>query len=148
MTDQFEPQNQLEQLLCTAQQGDLAPTALMDTLIDAEIFMPIYEPPNQIGGLQTNERAQPLILTDDGQQYLILFTSPERAKHFVKDFPGYEGGLLVTVRWILERCGLGMTLALNPDQAVGLEIAAQDVLKLVDIDQETSFTITETHNVK
>lgn len=56
--------------------------------------MPVRDD-DRIKGFQRSTRALPLSVSDDdGTPVLILFSSPERAKEFVKGFPGYEGGLL------------------------------------------------------
>ena len=113
-----------------AQDGQIPPEAFIETLLGSEIFMPIYEK-HQIGGLQTNTRAQPLKLqTDDGGEVLVLFTSPERAKSFVKDFPGYGGGLVTEFTWILEKMGVGFGISLNPGETFGIDFQAQDVAQI------------------
>ena len=88
--------NEAEELLVKAQSGELESEAFIQQLMEVTLFMPIYEK-HQIGGLQptTSDQAVPLTLDDDaGNKVLILFTSPDRAKVFVRDFPGYGGGLL------------------------------------------------------
>jgi hypothetical protein len=53
---------------------------------------------------------------------LILFTSPERSKVFLQDFPEYDGGLLAEFKWILERTGSGIGVSINPDWPVGIDL--------------------------
>ncbi len=131
MTTSFTPQNDLERQLLAAQEGQLPPEDFIRTLLGSEVFMPIYEK-HQIGGLQTGgTTALPLKLArDDGAEVLVLFTSPERAKAFVKDFPGYGGGLVTDFTWILEKLGIGYAISLNPDQEVGMDFEAQDVAQM------------------
>jgi len=82
-------------------------------------------------GLQTEDRARPLkIQTDEGGEVLVLFTSPERAKEFVRDFPGYGGGLVADFTWVLEKLGLGFGIALNPGLEYGMDFEAQDVAQI------------------
>ncbi|MBB1093593.1 SseB family protein [Rhodopseudomonas palustris] len=129
-TADFHPQNELERQLLAAQNGEIAPEALIQFLIESDVFMPIYDQ-HTIGGLQTTQRAQPLTINqDDGGKVLILFTSPDRAKTFVRDFPGYGGGLVVTLRWILDHFGIGFAISLNPDQLVGMDFEAHAVAQL------------------
>lgn len=121
----FTPHNDLERQLIAAQEGRIGPDELIDTLLRSEVFMPVYEK-HQIAGLQVSDKAKPLTLnTDDGEEVLILFTSPERAKGFVKDFPGYGGGLVTEFSWILEKLGVGYGISLNPGLEVGMELEAQ-----------------------
>ena len=64
--------------------------------------------------------------------WLILFTSPERAKTFVQDYPGYEGGLLAEFRWVLERTGSGVGVSINPNWPVGMDMEPEMVQQLRD----------------
>jgi len=130
MSAPFAPQNDLERQLIAAQEGRIQPQDFIQTLLGSEVFMPIYEK-HQIIGLQTEERARPLkIQTDDGGEVLVLFTSPERAKGFVQDFPGYGGGLVAEFTWVLEKLGIGFGIALNPGLEYGMDFEAQDVAQI------------------
>ncbi|MBK1720480.1 SseB family protein [Thiocystis violacea] len=113
-----------------AQDGRIPAESFIETLIGSEVFMPVYEK-HQIGGLQTQELAQPLKLVDaEGAEALVLFTSPERAKDFVKDHPGFGGGLVADFAWILEKLGVGYAIMLNPGLDYGMDFEAQDVAQL------------------
>lgn len=126
----FVAQNDLERQLIDAQEGRLPPESFLATLLGSEVFMPVYEK-YQIGGLQTQQIAQPLkLIADDGGEALALFTNPERAREFVKDFPGYGGGLVAEFTWILEKLGVGFAITLNPGLAFGMDFEAQDVVQL------------------
>ena len=70
------------------------------------------------------------VQAEDGTEVLILFTSPERAKSFVKDFPGYEGGLLTDFKWVLEKTGSGHGISLNPGWDVGIDMEPEMVQQL------------------
>jgi hypothetical protein len=130
MSADFVPQNDLERRLIAAQEGRIDPQDFIQTLLGSEVFMPIYEK-HQIMGLQTEDRARPLkIQTDEGGEVLVLFTSPERAKEFVRDFPGYGGGLVADFTWVLEKLGLGFGIALNPGLEYGMDFEAQDVAQI------------------
>ena len=130
MPDDFTPQNDLERRLIAAQEGEIPPESFVKTLVGSEVFMPIYER-HQIGGLQTRQTAQPLKLPgEEGGEVLVLFTSPERAKGFVRDYPGYGGGLVVDFTWILEKLGIGYGISLNPGLPVGIDFEAQDVAQI------------------
>jgi len=123
----FVPQNDLERQLLAAQEGQLAAEDFIATLLGSEVFMPIYER-HQIGGLQTDRgEARPLKIDTDSGEVLVLFTSPERAKNFVRDFPGYGGGLVVEFTWILEKLGIGYAISLNPGDTIGIDFEAQDL---------------------
>ncbi|OQX14814.1 MAG: SseB protein [Thiothrix lacustris] len=117
--------NEAEALLVKALAGELEGDTFIQQLLEVTLFMPIYEK-HQIGGLQptTSDQAVPLTLDDDaGNKVLILFTSPDRAKTFVRDFPGYGGGLLAEFKWIIEKVGVGYSISINPDhEELGLDL--------------------------
>lgn len=130
MSETFYPQNDLERHLIAAQEGEVPPESFIEVLMGSEVFMPVYEK-HQIGGLQMQQTAQPLKLqSEDGAETLVLFTSPERAKAFVKDFPGYGGGLVAEFSWILEQLGVGFAITLNPGLPFGMDFEAQDVAQI------------------
>lgn len=116
--------NEAEELLVKALAGELEGDTFIQQLMEVTLFMPIYEK-HQIGGLQptTSGQAVPLTLDDDaGNKILILFTSPDRAKAFVRDFPGYGGGLLAEFKWIIEKVGVGYSISINPDHELGIDL--------------------------
>ena len=128
--EEFEPRNELERQLLDAQEGRLAGDQFMQQLLVSQVFMPVEEKVT-IGGLQTSDRAKPLVVkTEDGLDVLVLFTSPERAKDFVRDHPGYHGGLLTEFHWILERLGVGHAIAINPGWPVGMDLDPHTVQQL------------------
>jgi len=130
MSDDFKPQNDLERQLIAAQEGQIPPEEFIATLVGSEVFMPVYEK-HQIAGFQAQQAAQPLKLKgEDGGEVLVLFTSPERAKGFVADYPGYGGGLVADFTWILEKLGIGYAITLNPGLPFGIELEAQDVAQI------------------
>ena len=122
MPDHFEPQNPIEEKLLAAQNGEIDGEQFMQELLQAELFMPILEK-EDMGGIQNSQSATPLSLTDEeGTEIIILFTSPERAKEFVRDHHGYGGGLLAEMTWILEKVGSGHGLSINPNWPVGIDM--------------------------
>jgi hypothetical protein len=131
MSQDFEPRNDLERKLADAQEGRIPPQELIDALMASEVFMPVYEK-HRIGALARDTRAQPLTLEDEktGEKVLVLFTSPDRAKAFVSDYPGYGGGLATEFTWVLEKLGVGCGISLNPGQAVGVELEAGTLRQL------------------
>lgn len=127
----FEPKNDVEQQLLAVHEGRLEPEAFVQYLLGAQVFMPVKDDESKIKGFQRSKLATPLSLqSEDGLQVLILFTSPERAKTFVKDHPGYEGGLLTEFKWILQRAGSGYGIALNPGWQVGIDLDPDTVQQL------------------
>lgn len=123
MSEAFTPANDLERALVEAHAGRLEPEDFIGRLMASEVFMPVYESASGQFGIQASDKARPLMLeADDGQRALVLFTSPERAKPFLKDFPDYNGGLVTEFTWILERTGVGFAILLNPGTEVELAL--------------------------
>ncbi len=104
--------------------------SFMEYLMDTQVFMPIKDSIG-IEGFTGSSKAIPLTLnSEDNTEVLILFTSPERAKDFVSDFPGYEGGLLTEFSWVLERTGSGIGISINPNWPVGIDLEPDMVQQL------------------
>lgn len=133
MSEGFEPKNDLEQQLLAAQEGRMASELFLAQLLSSQVFMPVRDE-DKIGGFQRDTRAIPLSLqSENGAQVVVLFSSPERAKRFVKDFPGYQGGLLTEMSWILQKIGTGYGILLNPGWEVGFELEPDTVAELADL---------------
>ena len=132
MHDSFEARNELEQNLMAAQEGQMAGDAFMKYLMDTQVFMPVKDS-IAIEGFTGSDKAVPLTLkNEDGIEVLILFTSPERAKSFVQDYPGYDGGLLAEFRWVVDRTGSGVGISINPDWSVGMDLEPEMLQQLRD----------------
>ncbi len=128
----FEPKNELEKQLQCALDGSVSGDNFIHYLMDAQIFMPVEDEANEIKGFQRSTRAQPLVLEDEtGTQVLVLFTSPERAKGFVENHPGYGGGLLTEFAWVLRKMGAPAGIALNPGLDAGFDLEPEMVADLM-----------------
>ena len=130
MQEQFEARNEVEEKLLSAQEGQLSSEALMEYMMDAQLFMPVKDSIG-IEGFTSSDKAVPLTLkTEDNVEVLILFTSPDRSKVFLQDFPGYGGGLLTEFKWVLERTGSGIGISINPDWPVGMDLEPEMIQQL------------------
>jgi len=130
MQDAFEARNELEEKLLAAQEGQMSSEALMEYLMDTQVFMPVKDSIG-IEGFTSSNKALPLTLkTDDDLEVLVLFTSPDRSKVFVQDFPGYDGGLLAEFKWVLERTGSGIGISINPNWPVGMDLEPEMIEQL------------------
>ena len=130
----FLPKNELERSMLAAQDGADTPeasmAALVAALVEAQVFMPAKDT-DGVSSLQSETRAEPLVLNDErGDPVLALFTCPERAQTFVKDFPGFAGGLLTDLKQIMARWGVDYTIALNPGVSVGIDLPPEMVRRL------------------
>jgi hypothetical protein len=130
MNETFDARNELEQKLVAAQEGQLSSEEFMAYLLDTQVFMPVRDSIG-IEGFTGSDKAIPLTLkTEDDIEILILFTSPDRAKTFLQDFPGFEGGLLTEFKWVLERAGNGVGISINPNWPVGMDMEPEMVRQL------------------
>ena len=128
----FTAQNELEKMLASALGGGVDEAEFMHHLLDAQVFMPIQDEASPIKGFQRTTKAQPLLVEDEnGTQVLILFTSPGRAKEFVADHPGYGGGLLTELSWVLRKMDTPLSIALNPGFETGFDMDAEMVAELM-----------------
>lgn len=137
MRANFEPRNALEQQLLDAQEGNLDGDVFLHQLMHSQVFMPVKDDDAGIGGFQRSTKTVPLSLENsDGTNVLVLFTSPERAKDFLADYPGYEGGLLEEFGKLIQLMGIGYAITLNPGCEAGMELDPDMVAHLA----QTSFT--------
>jgi len=128
----FTPQNELETQLMAALDGSMPGEEFIRLLPDAQVFMPIQDEVHSIKGFQRTTKAQPLLVADEtGQQVLIVFTSPGRAKNFVKDHPGFGGGLLTEFSWVLRKMDRPMSIALNPGYDTGFDMDEEMVAEVM-----------------
>jgi hypothetical protein len=134
MQEPFEPRNELERQLLAAQEGRLPEADFVAELTRAQLFMPVLDDSGGIANFQRSNKLTPLTIeAEDGSRALVIFTSPDRAKPFVKDFPGYGGGILTDLKWIAENMGIGFGIVLNPGCEVGLELEAGDVQQMAGL---------------
>lgn len=128
---EFKAENDVEKNLIKAQNGEMSPEIFLKELLDLNLFLPVEEDKHQIAGFQNSTSAVPLTVEDeDGKTIVVLFTSPERSKEFIKDYPGFGGGLLADFKWIIEKIGTGVGVIINPGFEVGLELEADALEQL------------------
>jgi hypothetical protein len=133
MSNSFEPRNELEERLMDAQHGRIGSDDLLGALMTSQVYLPVQDEKPSVLNIQRSSRAQPLVLAaEDGTPVLVLFSSPERSKEFVKDYPGYSGGILAEFTWVLEKMGRDYAIALNPGSEVGFDMEPETVNELID----------------
>lgn len=126
----FVPKNELEKRLLAAWEGEVTGEEFMHELLVSEVFMPI-ENNEVMPGVQRSASAVPLVLeADDGTKVVAVFTSPDRARSFLRDYPRYDGGLLTEFKWVLEKMGVGHGIALNPGCEVGFDMEPEMLRQL------------------
>lgn len=134
MSDQpIETRNELERKLLAAMNGEMSAEDFMNELLAEQVFIPIKDDKDHgIAGFQSTTKATPLVVQDEeGQNILVLFTSPERAQPFLADMPDYGGGLLAEFEWIVERMEPGFAIVVNPGDDFGMDIAPENVTEML-----------------
>lgn len=127
--EEFAPTTDIEQKLVDAQEGRLSSEVFMEELLNATLFLPVYD--DSASDLQASDKAQPVsIELEDGTPILVVFTSPERAQDFLNEVPGKTGGILESFRWIVEHAGTGIGISINPGWDFGLDIEMEMVAQL------------------
>lgn len=117
-----ESRNEADTLIAHMNEGKLAPEEFARRLLTQQFFMPVQDEKHKIAGFQSSTKAAPLIVDDeDGTRVLVLFSSPDRAKEFLGHFPGYSGGILTELSWVLKRMGQGVGISINPGQELGYD---------------------------
>lgn len=131
----FEPKNELERKLLAAMDGELSSEDFMRALMAEQIFIPVKDDRDSgIKGLQLTTKATPLVVEDDdGTKILVLFTSPDRARDFMAELPGYSGGLLAEFSWILERVDAGFAISVNPGLDAGIDVEPEIVTQMLEL---------------
>ncbi|TAM45788.1 MAG: SseB family protein [Gammaproteobacteria bacterium] len=130
MTD-TTPRNTLEEQLLAAQEGRIDSDELLKTLMTSQVFMPVQDEKAPVANIQRSTRAQPLVLSgEDDTPILVLFSSPERARPFLTDYPGFAAGILEPFQWVLENMGSGYGITLNPGSELGFDMEPETVADL------------------
>ena len=131
----FQPQNDIETKLLAALAGEISSEDFMQDLMDATLFVPVRdERGTGVKGLQRSTNAVPLVIEEEnGVRVLIVFTSPERAKDFLFEFPDYGGGLVVEFSWVLERMEPGYAVVINPGLEAGIDVDPEIVVQMLEI---------------
>lgn len=128
------PRSAVEVLLLEMEQGEMDPETFAKRLVGMEIFLPVKDEKHQIIGFQASTKAEPLVVEDeDGNRVLVVFSAPERAKEFLAEYPGFSGGVLTEVSWILRRMGADIALSINPGQELGFDFDPDMVAMLASV---------------
>jgi len=116
--------------------GELSSEDFMRELMIEQIFIPIKDDRDSgIKGLQLTTKATPLVIDDDETKtrILVIFTSPERARDFLAEVPGYSGGLLEKFSWIVERMAPGFAISVNPGLEAGMDIEPETITEMLEM---------------
>ncbi|OGI55844.1 MAG: hypothetical protein A2V58_00530 [Candidatus Muproteobacteria bacterium RBG_19FT_COMBO_61_10] len=130
MNDAMTPKNELEQRIQAVLNDEISNEDFMRALQTSQVFMPVADD-TQIKNFQRSNKIEPLLVeVEDGSKVLILFSSPDRGKAFLADYPGYKGGLLVEFAWVLLNVEGEYGIAINPGWDLGVDLEPQMVQRL------------------
>lgn len=133
MTIAFEPKNDPEIWMLQAQEGQMDYDEFISKLFTVQVFLPVRDQQN-IGGFQASSRAISLSLKDENDtDILVIFTSPDWAHDFLKDFADFQRGVLEEFGKLLLMNGVGYGVTINPDIEVGLDLEPSMVEQLVQL---------------
>ncbi len=133
MISPYDVRNVLEEKLLAAQEDHVSSDELLEVLFASQVFMPVRDEKAPVLNVQRSTRAQPLVLSaeEEGTPILVLFSSPERAKPFLENYPGFTGGILESFKWVLQNMGSGYGIMLNLDSEVGFDMEPEMVRNLI-----------------
>ena len=131
MNSDFQPKNELEEKLLATHNGEVSLDQFMQILLDQNVFIPVRGDAKIEGFHDKSDKAVTLTVpAENGTEVLILFSSPERSRPFTDQFEGYNGGLLESIDWVLDRVGTGIGISINPDAEVGIDLEPDMVTQL------------------
>ena len=117
------PQNALEQALADGQAGRTSTEAALRVLVESVLFVPSRQEVRADGG-----GLAPLVLEQGGKPFVAVFTSEQRARSAAGP-AAYC--LQVVAGWALSQVPAGYGLVINPGFALGLQVDADGVRKIV-----------------
>jgi len=71
------------------------------------------------------KKVTPLTIETEAGSAYAIFSSPNRAKTMLEQFPDYENGMLVDFKWLLDQAAPNLGLSLNPGLELGIDIAPE-----------------------
>ena len=105
----------------------------MRCLLMEQVFMPVTDAVTD-DGVKSENLAQPLVLeSEEGIRVMILFSSLDRARDFVSQFPGYDkGGILMEFHEVLAKMAPNCGISINPDMENGLDLDPDMIQQLIN----------------
>lgn len=121
--------NTLETKLQAAQQGQCSAPELFDEMLAAQIIVLLDKPIGDDG--RWDPTARPLALNSpNGFPVMAIFTTHEKGMPWVQQSPSHAHALYVDFAWIVRGLAPGVGLAINPGDALGLELQPETAQKL------------------
>lgn len=126
-TRDFVPQNDLEEALMRCWQDSTLLGPFVMKLMSSQVVVLAPEVDEDFP-----ERLDPLTITGaNGVPVVALFTSTDRATPWAERNSGYRSALVTDASWVLMGIRPGVGAAINPGWAVGLEVTADGLQKII-----------------
>lgn len=123
----FTPLNELEEELVRCWQDSTHLGLFVMKLMSSQVVVLAREVSEDFP-----EQLEPLTITGaNGVPVVALFTSTDRATPWVERNSGHRQALVTDASWVLRGIRPGVGAAINPGWAVGLEIAADGLQKII-----------------
>jgi SseB protein N-terminal domain len=129
MTNEFRPNNNLEEKLLALYRKEIKIIEFLELLIDSQVVIladrdvDISRPSMDFNPLAINS---PM-----GFDVLVTFSSLERAKAALAQYPDYPFALAVDTRWFLLGAYKNAGIALNPGWPYGFELPPEGLQQLL-----------------
>lgn len=121
--------NSLESKLQAAQQGQCTAPELFEEMLASQIIVLLDKPIGEDGRWEPT--ARPLTLkSPNGFAVMAIFTTHEKAVPWVQQSPAHVHALYVDFAWIVRGLAPNVGLAINPGDALGLELQPETAQKL------------------
>jgi hypothetical protein len=120
MTNEFKPNNTLEEKLVAMYRKEIKIAEFLEILFDSQVII-LSDRDVDISGYDMH--FNPLAITSPmGYDVLATFSSLERAKPALSSYQGYDFALAVDTAWFLRGAYENVGFALNPGWAFGFEL--------------------------
>ncbi|MDX1961825.1 MAG: SseB family protein [Pirellulales bacterium] len=121
----FVATSPLEQLLEAACTNKMQMEVFLNQFINNHVLVLLNEDPGNPP--QMNKISPVTFNRGDGQQYVVTFTSAERVKPFVEQFPQFKHALGMHAGFIVQSLNNNIGIAVNPGCPIGFEWHAPGV---------------------
>jgi len=132
MSEDFEPRNELEKSLLSAQNEEISSDDLLNILMNSQVFMPVQDDKPAVLNIQHRCAPSRWCSTPRTARRFWCCFRTRSAPRSLGDYPGFGGGLLTEFTWVLEKMGRDFGIALNPGLDVGFDMEPETVNELVD----------------
>lgn len=118
----------LEDALAAARNGELASTDFLHHLTEASVHILVNE---AAAREEQPEDVEPLVLLDDDEQAMLaVFTGRSRCRLMSTRFPEFSLALEVPFSWVVSNCQAPMGIVINPGWSIGATLPSAAVVRM------------------